>query len=179
MSLIQKTINDGGRFDGSSKMFGGIQFNGNTNATVVGGQNTWVRIGAGAAGHTLFTSIQTASTLPYWTLAGATTAAQTYTIEKCKADTFLTASFGGAIQIPAGGTISNVQFRLRKTAADGVTTTTLATADACANVLAFNVPFAWSTIVSLDKDDSLFIELQNTTAAQNVTVVSAYLILSQ
>lgn len=179
MSLIQKSENLGGRFDGSSKMLGGIQYIGNTEATVVGGQNAWVRIGAGAAANTLFTSIQTATLFPYFTLAGGTTAAQTYTFEKGKADTLLTAHFGGAIQVAGGGTVSNVQFRLRKLASDGITLTTLATADVAAAVATFNFPFEKSTIVSLDKDDALFIELQNTTANQNIIVSSAWLVLTQ
>lgn len=180
MSLIQKSENVGGRFDGSSKILGGIQFTGNTTQTTINAANTWYRIGNGALGHTLFTSIQSASVFPYWTLSGATVDTQIYTIGKCKADTMLTAHFGAAVSIPAGGgTISNLQFRLRKTDVTGLVTTTLGIADVSAAVVGLNFPFERSTIVSLDTLDYLFLELQNTTEDQNIIVNSAWIVFTQ
>ena len=176
--LRDKSINNGGRIDAISKIMGGMSFSGNAQPTTVGAQNAWVVVGAGAVGHSTYTSVVPVTDNPQFTITGAVTNLQKLVYSAGKTGSYVNINFGITALIPGGGTISTVEYRLRKTDASS-TTSTVATGSVGAAVLAFRFPAETSTIATISPGDQFFIEIENITANQNVTVYEAHIIISQ
>jgi hypothetical protein len=181
--LTQATINTGGRVDSQSKMYGGMSFTGNTEATTIAQADTWYPIGTGNASHTLYTEILDGD--PYWILGGDETADQYLQFARLDGSTpvesgpegvWLTVHWGASITAAAAAVLS---LRLVKLTNSGsavgvdVQTTSVSVAN-------FPSSSRYTTIVQVNPLDKFYIELQNNTgAAANVTVQSAEVIFTQ
>lgn len=174
----QKSENSGGRFDGSSKILGSIKFEANIQPTVIAVQNEWYSIGTGAIGHILFETTLTTEYAPYFILSGTAITNQVLTLKKGKKPTFLNVHFGMAARIAGGGTPSNVELRVRRTDIDNITSTVAQTFGSI-SATGFDFSFQFTQPVALVKDDRIFMEIRNTTAAQNIIVTAANLSFSQ
>lgn len=177
-TLQDKSINNGGRVDAISKFMGGMSFRDNAQATVVGAQNAWVAIGTGAIGATLYTTIVPVTVNPQFSISGVTTDAQKLVFNGGKPGSYVNVRFGVTVFIPGGGTISNIEYRLRRTDAASATTT-VATGSTSASVLAFNFPSEFSTVAAIEPGDQFFLEIRNLTANQNIRVADSHIVISQ
>jgi hypothetical protein len=169
---MDRSINSGGRHDFNSKIYGGIYFEANTQASTVAAADTWYRIGQANAAAVLYGNILPTSlgTNPYWTLSGATTAAQilTYTGKY----SVLTAHWGATL---VAGTASNYVFRLVRTGV-AVAGTTVGTA---VSVATFRASLRHSIITTVSTGDTFYIEFQNNTGATNTTFISSEIVFTQ
>ncbi len=144
----------------------------------MGAQNAWVAVGAGAVGHTAYTRVVPVTDNPQFTVNAVAADLQRLTYSAGKTASYVNINFGITALIPGGGTISTVEYRLRKIDADSVTST-VATGSVGAAVLAFRFPAETSTIATISPGDRFFIEIENITANQNVTIYEAHIIISQ
>lgn len=172
---LSRTINDGGRVDPTSKMYGGIGFVGNITATTIGVASTPTRIISTPA----YTTILPGSFInPYWELIGVTTPTQA--LKYSGSHAWLTAHFGVTVATAAPNEVSVRLVRVSYDDAGApLAPVAVMTQLISGAVAALRFPGRWTTLLEVNRLDEFYIDVANITTGANVTVASSELIITQ
>jgi hypothetical protein len=172
---LSRTINDGGRIDPTSKMYGGIAFTGNTTATVIAAQNEGTRIISTPA----YTTILPNDFInAYWELVGTSTPVQA--LKYHGSHGWLTAHFGATVSTAAA---NDVVIRLvrQSYAANGAALTPVAVMPQTISAAVASQKFGgrFTTLIEVNPLDEFYIDVANATTIANITVFSSDLVITQ
>lgn len=186
---LDRSINNGGRHDPNSKMYGGMYFENNEIVMNLPTSGTYYPIGNGSVNHSKYISILPdppfpGYTNPYWEISNpdSDVTLQRLLNSHGKNSTF-TVHWGLSILLPPGeSAVSNYGIRLTRVRGNPAVNSTVISTDQRFGLTTqeFVFPFWHSSITEVLPRDRFFIELTNLTEDdQDILVISSIIAFTQ